>query len=58
MSNLIIQNASQLVTCSGFSAKIDAGKAKALGIRKYIEKPLIMSDFAIAVRKVLDEKKR
>jgi two-component system cell cycle sensor histidine kinase/response regulator CckA len=43
-----------IILCSGFSAKIDAEKAKALGIRKYIEKPLNMSDFVVAVRKVLD----
>jgi PAS domain S-box-containing protein len=47
-----------IILCSGFSAKIDAEKAKALGIRKYIEKPLNMSDFVVAVRKVLDEQKR
>jgi PAS domain S-box-containing protein len=47
-----------IILCSGFSDKIDAEKAKELGIRKYIEKPLNMSDFVMAVRKVLDEKKR
>jgi PAS domain S-box-containing protein len=46
-----------IILCSGFSEKIDAEKAKKLGIRKYIEKPLNMSDFVVAVRKVLDEKK-
>ncbi len=43
-----------IILCSGFSEKIDAEKAKELGIRKYIEKPLDMSDFVVAVRKVLD----
>jgi len=46
-----------IILCSGFSEKIDAEKAKALGIRKYIEKPLHMSDFVVAVRNVLDEAK-
>ena len=43
-----------IILCSGFSEKIDAEKAKELGIRKYIEKPLNMSDFVVALRKVLD----
>ncbi len=46
-----------IILCSGFSEKIDAEKAKELGIRKYIEKPLNMSDFVVAVRKVMDEAK-
>jgi len=44
-----------IILCSGFSKKIDAEKAAALGIRKYIEKPLDMSDFVGSIRKVLDE---
>ena len=43
-----------IILCSGFSEKIDAEKARALGIRKYIEKPLDMSDFVVSIRKVLD----
>ena len=43
-----------IILCSGFSEKIDAEKIKELGIRKYIEKPLYMSDVVVAVRKVLD----
>ena len=46
-----------IILCSGFSEKIDAEKARALGIRKYIEKPLDMSDFVVALHKVLDEAK-
>ena len=44
-----------IILCSGFSEKIDAEKAQALGIRKYIEKPLDMSDFVVSIRKVLDK---
>ena len=44
-----------IILCSGFSEKIDAEKAAALGIRKYIEKPMDMSDFVVSIRKVLDE---
>ncbi|MDL1984618.1 MAG: PAS domain S-box protein [Deltaproteobacteria bacterium] len=46
-----------IILCSGYSDKIDAEKAAALGVRKYIEKPLNMSDFMIAIRKALDETK-
>ncbi|MBW2608231.1 MAG: PAS domain S-box protein, partial [Deltaproteobacteria bacterium] len=44
-----------IILCSGFSEKIDAEKAKELGISKYIEKPLYMSDFVVTVREVLDK---
>jgi PAS domain S-box-containing protein len=43
------------ILCTGFSEKIDEVKAKKIGIREYIEKPLRMIDLAKAVRKVLDE---
>lgn len=44
-----------IILCSGYSDRIDAEKAAALGVRKYIEKPLTMSDFLVSIRKVLDE---
>jgi PAS domain S-box-containing protein len=47
-----------IILCSGYSDRIDAEKAAALGIRKYIEKPLNMSDFMVSIRKVLDESQR
>ena len=43
-----------IILCSGYSENIDAEKARALGIRKYIEKPLNMSNFVASIRKVLD----
>jgi len=52
---LSIRPGMPIILCSGFSEKIDAEKARALGIRKYIEKPLYMSDFAVTVRKVLNQ---
>lgn len=52
---LSIRPDTPIILCSGFSEKIDEEKAAALGICKYIEKPLNMSDFVMAVRKVLDE---
>jgi two-component system cell cycle sensor histidine kinase/response regulator CckA len=46
-----------IILCSGYSDKIDAEKAAAIGIRQYMEKPLNMSDFVVAIRKMLDETK-
>ena len=43
-----------IILCSGYSDRINAEKAAALGIRKYIEKPLNMSDFLVSIRNVLD----
>ena len=37
-------------------ARLIYEKAKAIGIRAFIRKPLVMSDFAITIRKVLDER--
>jgi two-component SAPR family response regulator len=39
----------------GFSEVISEEKAKAMGIRDYIMKPVITSDLAKAIRRVLDE---
>ncbi|MBW2604579.1 MAG: PAS domain S-box protein [Deltaproteobacteria bacterium] len=44
------------ILCTGFSEKIDEEKAKEIGIRQYIEKPVKRSDLAKLVRKVLDNK--
>ena len=44
------------ILCTGFSERIDEEKAKSIGIRKYIEKPINSSKLAKIVRKVLDEK--
>ncbi len=45
------------IICTGFSEKIDEEKAKGIGIRQYIEKPLKRSDLAKLVRKALDNTK-
>ncbi len=44
------------ILCTGFSEKIDEDKAKEMGVRHYIEKPINKRDLAFMVRKVLDEK--
>jgi CheY-like chemotaxis protein len=45
------------IICTGFSEKIDEEKAKGIGIRQYIEKPLNRSDLAKLVRKAVDNTK-
>ena len=46
-----------IILCSGYSDRINAEKAAAIGIRQYIEKPMNMSGFMISIRKVLDQAK-
>ena len=43
-----------VILCTGFSEQISEERAKELGIREYILKPLLMSTLAVTVRKVLD----
>ncbi len=45
-----------IILCTGFSATIDEHKAKAIGIRAFVNKPILMEDIATAIRKVLDKK--
>jgi PAS domain S-box-containing protein len=47
-----------VILCSGYSDSIDVEKTAAIGIRKFIEKPLDMSDFLVSIRKVLDETRK
>ncbi len=46
-----------IIICSGFSDLINDEKAKVLGIKKYLMKPIRRKDLAQTVRKFLDEKK-
>ncbi len=43
-----------VILCTGFSARMDEKKARAMGIRKFVYKPLIQRDMAENIRKVLD----
>ena len=43
-----------VVLCTGFSEQITEEKAKKMGIRKYIFKPMVMNKLAQTVREVLD----
>lgn len=43
-----------IILCTGFSDVIDENKAKDLGIRAYITKPILLKDIAEKIRQVLD----
>ncbi|MFH1488253.1 MAG: ABC transporter substrate binding protein [Pseudomonadota bacterium] len=45
-----------VILCSGFSERIDEHKAKAMGIRAYVMKPIVMREMAKKIRDVLDKK--
>ena len=45
-----------VIICTGYSERMSAKKAVALGVRKYIEKPIEMETLARSVREVLDGK--
>jgi signal transduction histidine kinase/ActR/RegA family two-component response regulator len=44
-----------IIICTGYSEFVSAEKAKALGIRAFVMKPIARKDMAQTVRKVLDE---
>jgi len=50
---LLIRPDVPIVLCTGFSEKIDEERAKEIGIREFVLKPIIMSEIAQIIRKVL-----
>jgi PAS domain S-box-containing protein len=44
-----------IILCTGFSEIIDEEKAREIGIREFIMKPLVMTDLAKSIRRILDE---
>jgi len=44
-----------IILCSGFSEQMNEEKAKKMGIRAFVMKPLIMSELSQIIRKVLDQ---
>ena len=44
-----------VIICTGYSERMSAEKAEALGGRKYIEKPIDLRNLALSLREVLDE---
>ena len=51
---LRLQPGIPIILCTGFSELITAEKAKAMGIRELLMKPLVLADIAATVRRVLD----
>lgn len=47
-----------IILCTGFSEMINEEKAKAIGIREYLMKPVSKIDLAKVIRKVLDKKEK
>jgi signal transduction histidine kinase/ligand-binding sensor domain-containing protein/CheY-like chemotaxis protein len=47
-----------VILCSGYSASLTEDQIKALGISEFIMKPVIKSELAQVVRRVLDKKQR
>jgi len=46
-----------VIICTGLSERINNEKAESLGIKGFLMKPVVKSDMARMVRKVLDETK-
>ena len=44
-----------IILCSGYSEEMFVKKAKDIGIREYLMKPIGMQDLAKAIRRILDE---
>ncbi len=44
-----------IIICTGFSEKISEDKAKTMGIRGYVMKPVVRSELAKKIREVLDQ---
>ena len=47
-----------IILCTGFSERITEEKAKAMGIREFVMKPLGIKDLAQAMRRALGSRKR
>jgi len=47
-----------IILCTGFSEHISVEKALAMGIRRFVMKPLVISQAARIIRSVLDEKRK
>lgn len=52
---LKIRQDTPIIICTGFSEKIDEEQAERIGIKGYLMKPVVQSDMARMVRKVLDD---
>ena len=44
-----------VILCTGYSEQVSEEQARALGIRAYVLKPLVMKDLAATIRRILDQ---
>jgi len=44
-----------IIICTGYSHTIDQERAKQIGVKAFVMKPILMHEIAAAVRKVLDK---
>jgi len=44
-----------IILCTGYSDQINEEKAKKIGIKEYLMKPIVIRDLAKTIRNVLDE---
>ena len=44
-----------IILCTGFSATVDEERAKAIGIRAFVHKPILRHQICTTVRQVLDQ---
>jgi len=54
----LIKSDIPIILCTGFSEVISEEKAKAIGIREFIMKPIFMKEIAYVIRRLLDAKIR
>ena len=51
---MVIRPDIPIILCTGFSEKIDERRAKEMGIRAFVMKPIVMRQIAQTIREVLD----
>jgi CheY-like chemotaxis protein len=45
-----------VILCTGFSEEVTQEKARAIGVREFIMKPIVRRQIAEAIRRALDKK--
>jgi CheY-like chemotaxis protein len=53
-----IRSGLPIILCTGFSDQINEDKARSVGIRAFLLKPVLLNDLAKALRRVLDESQK
>ena len=53
---LSIRDNISIILCTGFSDNIDAEKARSIGAKEFVMKPIDKTEFALIIQNVLDKK--